>query len=96
MTDRQVPLSVYNTATNTAPSVNSTLALSIDQEKGPHQNSEDQVDNGDLPPEKQDAVADATPAPGPPPDGGLKAWSTVLGAFCGLFVSFGWINCELT
>lgn len=32
--------------------------------------------------------------PGPPPDGGYEAWMTVLGAFCGLFVSFGWINCK--
>lgn len=34
------------------------------------------------------------PPPGPPPDGGFQAWMTVLGAFCGLFVSFGWINCK--
>ncbi|KIV82644.1 hypothetical protein, variant [Exophiala sideris] len=27
------------------------------------------------------------------PDGGLKAWTVVLGAFCSLAVSFGWINC---
>ncbi len=27
------------------------------------------------------------------PDGGLKAWSVVLGAWCCLFTSFGWINC---
>ncbi|KAF5990111.1 monocarboxylate transporter [Fusarium bulbicola] len=27
------------------------------------------------------------------PDGGLKAWTVVIGAFCGLFVSFGWTNC---
>jgi len=27
------------------------------------------------------------------PDGGLKAWLVVLGAFCGLFISFGWTNC---
>ncbi|KAI1609011.1 MFS transporter, MCP family, solute carrier family 16, member 10 [Exophiala viscosa] len=27
------------------------------------------------------------------PDGGAKAWTVVLGAFCCLFVSFGWINC---
>jgi hypothetical protein len=25
-------------------------------------------------------------------DGGLQAWSAVAGAFCCLFVSFGWIN----
>jgi hypothetical protein len=36
----------------------------------------------------------ATPVIGPPPDGGTQAWLVVLGAFCGLFVSFGWINCK--
>jgi hypothetical protein len=29
----------------------------------------------------------------PFPDGGLNAWLVVLGAFFGLFVSFGWTNC---
>ena len=28
------------------------------------------------------------------PDGGLKAWLCVLGGFCTLFCSFGWINCS--
>ena len=27
------------------------------------------------------------------PDGGLKAWMVVFGGFCGMLVSFGWINC---
>lgn len=27
------------------------------------------------------------------PDGGTKAWLSVAGAACCLFVSFGWINC---
>ncbi len=27
------------------------------------------------------------------PDGGLDAWLVVLGGFCCLFCSFGWINC---
>lgn len=27
------------------------------------------------------------------PDGGLEAWLVVLGSFCCLFCSFGWINC---
>lgn len=30
----------------------------------------------------------------PFPDGGQDAWLVVLGAFFGLFVSFGWTNCE--
>ena len=29
------------------------------------------------------------------PDGGVEAWTVVAGAFCCLFVSFGWINCGL-
>ncbi|PWY88426.1 MFS general substrate transporter [Aspergillus heteromorphus CBS 117.55] len=28
-----------------------------------------------------------------PPDGGYEAWMTVVGGFCGMFVSFGWTNC---
>lgn len=32
--------------------------------------------------------------PGAFPDGGLKAWLVVSGAFCCLFCSFGWINCK--
>ncbi|OJJ98031.1 hypothetical protein ASPACDRAFT_53556 [Aspergillus aculeatus ATCC 16872] len=27
------------------------------------------------------------------PDGGVEAWLTVLGGFCAMFVSFGWVNC---
>lgn len=34
------------------------------------------------------------PPCGGPPEGGLRAWSTVVGGFCGMFVSFGWISCE--
>ncbi|KAF1832297.1 monocarboxylate permease-like protein [Decorospora gaudefroyi] len=34
-----------------------------------------------------------TAGPGPPPDGGLQAWLAVLGGFCTVFASFGWINC---
>jgi hypothetical protein len=28
------------------------------------------------------------------PEGGLEAWTVVFGAACGIYVSFGWINCE--
>ena len=28
------------------------------------------------------------------PDGGIRAWMVVLGGFCCLFCSFGWINCR--
>ena len=29
------------------------------------------------------------------PDGGMAAWLVVTGAFCCVFCSFGWINCEI-
>lgn len=32
----------------------------------------------------------------PPPDGGLQAWLMVLGAWCALFCTFGWINSAST
>ncbi|KAG7418924.1 MFS transporter asaE [Fusarium oxysporum f. sp. rapae] len=48
---------------------------------------------------KQGKIEDPNPEQPKPgtdfPDGGLKAWSVGLGAFCGLFVSFGWTNCVL-
>lgn len=72
-----------------APSDRTTPAVSVngqDPEKGA---------NLEIPTEKSQVTgpAPATPAIGPPPDGGTQAWLVVLGAFCGLFVSFGWINC---
>jgi hypothetical protein len=45
-----------------------------------------------------DVVAAASPPlfdPRDNPDGGREAWLVVLGAFCCMFCSFGWINCEL-
>lgn len=27
------------------------------------------------------------------PEGGTKAWLSLLGAACAMFVSFGWVNC---
>ncbi|KAL4993387.1 major facilitator superfamily domain-containing protein [Aspergillus recurvatus] len=43
--------------------------------------------------QSREASGPGTPPPDAPPDGGLRAWSTVVGAFCGMFVSFGWISC---
>jgi hypothetical protein len=34
------------------------------------------------------------PNPDDCPDGGFQAWSVVVGGFCAVFCSFGWINCE--
>lgn len=58
-----------------------------------------------LPPEDETKEMDPekSPAATPPanpmmdpssfPDGGWQAWLVVLGSFCNMFVSFGWINC---
>ncbi|KAJ5086942.1 hypothetical protein NUU61_008249 [Penicillium alfredii] len=98
--------SIDSATTHEAPSDNSTPAtivqLNGDLEKGTqpetHQDAPSQAGGPETnTATEKDATAPAlTPAPspiGPPPDGGLQAWLVVLGAFCGLFVSFGWINC---
>ena len=47
--------------------------------------------------EVQDAEAPKNwPTEDPPPDGGLQAWLMVLGAWCSLFCTFGWINSTST
>lgn len=101
---RHISPSIDSATTNTGPSENSTPALSAqvssDPEKGARPEEAQtsaQKGLGDPEAQKQDVApmsTPATPAIGPPPDGGAKAWLTVLGAFCGLFVSFGWINCK--
>lgn len=54
--------------------------------------------------EKSDAMLEGqdTEAPkswqseDPPPDGGLQAWLMVLGTWCAMFCTFGWINSRPT
>ena len=49
---------------------------------------------------KEDGIIPAKPTqvnpwdPSQFPDGGMAAWLVVAGAFCCVFCSFGWINCE--
>ncbi|KAJ5174344.1 MFS transporter asaE [Penicillium canariense] len=96
--------SIDSATTHTATSDHSTPAMSDqvndDPEKG--MRTTDLVEpattdaNAEPVSEKKEGFAAAPagpPGPGPPPDGGAEAWMSVLGAFCGLFVSFGWINC---
>lgn len=97
--------SIDSAATNIAPSDNSTPAMSDqvnddhDLEKGNRAAEPVDSEKHDVNVEPLSEKSEVTPAPagppgpGPPPDGGLEAWMSVLGAFCGLFVSFGWINC---
>ncbi|KAJ5971862.1 uncharacterized protein N7479_001780 [Penicillium vulpinum] len=91
--DTKVASSIGN-ATNIHISNNPTLVMSMhgnaDLEKGLASS-----EKAESPIEKSVAAGPApvTPVIGPPPDGGAQAWLVVLGAFCGLFVSFGWISC---
>lgn len=42
---------------------------------------------------EKSAISSSPMDPASFPDGGLDAWLVVLGGFCCLFCSFGWINC---
>lgn len=94
--------SVHSSTTNTALSENSASAMkdiTDDPEKGvddaENSNTEEsQNTSTEGAPQKPESPAAGPPGLGPPPDGGLQAWLTVLAGFCGLFVSFGWINCR--
>jgi hypothetical protein len=63
----------------------------------------------DYPMAKREAESEQEPRPEPEtklkieltrpnpddfPDGGFQAWLVVVGGFCAVFCSFGWINCE--
>ncbi|KAK1240371.1 hypothetical protein MKX07_004399 [Trichoderma sp. CBMAI-0711] len=56
---------------------------------GKHQLSESTTEMRPEPPDPDAKPGDSQSFP----DGGLRAWFVVLGAFFGLFVSFGWTNC---
>jgi hypothetical protein len=59
-----------------------------------HELTENDHERAISDPEKAAPAASlAAPTPNPPPDGGLQAWLVVLGGFCMVFASFGWINC---
>ncbi|KAJ5949375.1 MFS transporter asaE [Penicillium verhagenii] len=90
--DHDVPSthSTLNTETSNLSNPAITEELHHDIEKGRSAGNQNPIESN---PEKSDVPQVGPPGPGPPPDGGLDAWMTVLGGFCGLFVSFGWINC---
>lgn len=60
-------------------------------------------DDVDLEEANERKKEEPTSSPPPPsgkidpssfPDGGFQAWLVIVGTFCCLFVSFGWVNCE--
>ncbi|CAK7229619.1 hypothetical protein SBRCBS47491_007312 [Sporothrix bragantina] len=77
--------------------------VEADLEKGGYAPEEEDENNGssnnNTQKDEESAPAPAPPA-GPPgmspadfPDGGLEAWLVVFGGWCGLFCTFGLINC---
>lgn len=67
-------------------------------EKEQRPESTTQTVRSESPEKTEDTVEENKPVnpwadPSSFPDGGAKAWLTVAGGACCLFVSFGWINC---
>lgn len=58
----------------------------------PKVTAEADLERNDAVPKTQAPAAGGT-SPADFPDGGFQAWLVVLGSWCCLFVSFGWINC---
>ena len=82
----------------------SSASFSNDSDKDVEKNAEPLAETGLAAPvaindekavEEQKAPPKLLPGfdPASFPDGGLRAWLVVMGAFCCLIVSFGWINC---
>lgn len=61
-------------------------------EERPASPASENVDPAGLAPSMKQVTAGPDPASFP--DGGWEAWLCVVGGFCTIFCSFGWINCE--
>lgn len=64
----------------------STEHFTVSEKSSLNENSTPALENQDV--EKPNAWTSDEPAP----DGGLQAWLVVLGSWCSLFCTFGWIN----
>ncbi|PQE19424.1 monocarboxylate permease protein [Rutstroemia sp. NJR-2017a BBW] len=85
------------TSSEERPSSTKEKRVSTNEEDGPtYMNIQKPLE----PPRTSDASPQPNPTEKPipqavsqlPPDGGLDAWLVVLGAWCGFFVTFGWMN----
>jgi cell division septation protein DedD len=93
--ENEVAPSMERTTSNIQKSDNTTPVASLHGNNDPEKGLDSE--NAESQPAEKSLAAGPTPATpviGPPPDGGAQAWLVVLGAFSGLFVSFGWINCK--
>ena len=81
------------TTTSHSSSVVDPLEKKDVKAQGPDQVSSVGEPNTEKVAEDLNPAAPAGPNPADFPDGGFKAWSVVLGGWCCLFSSFGWINC---
>jgi hypothetical protein len=77
--------SVYDGVTSDSSSVISEkLSSGLDVEKV--QDDVERNDASDIESNEELALVDG------PPDGGLEAWTVILGAWCCSFCCFGWMN----
>lgn len=79
------------TADNTTGNHDTASDVSTEHSPDPKPRPTD-VEQGE--PEKPKGPPPGAFDPRQNPDGGLKAWLCVVGGFCALFCSFGWINCK--
>ncbi|KIX00835.1 uncharacterized protein Z518_09900 [Rhinocladiella mackenziei CBS 650.93] len=79
--------------------MNSDVEKDVDAELPSDRKGLRQIEKQMEPGNGSSAVPVSSPQPVNPmdpsqfPEGGIKAWTVVFGAACGIVVSFGWINC---
>ena len=94
----QIPITAPHLHDDTSPSSHTSSTASVHDQNSPDIEKQDSVSINDqndlsLPTEKAEQAPPPNPMdPSSFPDGGPKAWLCVLGGFCCLIASFGWIN----
>ncbi|KAH7078453.1 major facilitator superfamily domain-containing protein [Paraphoma chrysanthemicola] len=78
---------------STAPSVDLEKQQEPNTQRGHRPIDEKQVERTPSAPTQQDSGAVSPFHPSQFPDGGKNAYLCLLGGFCCLFCSFGWLNC---